>query len=98
MNWRRTALGLSLVLLTGMVCYCCREARLERSQNGPIRAAAERYGVERALVKAVVWRESKFNPTVHGRANEIGLMQLQEVAAQEWADAEHISSFVHEQC
>ena len=25
-------------------------------------------------------------------------MQLQEIAAQEWADAEHLRSFVHEHC
>jgi soluble lytic murein transglycosylase len=71
---------------------------LERRQNGPIRAAAERYGVERELVKAVVWRESRFHPRARGRAGEIGLMQLQETAAREWAAAERIEGFEHEQC
>jgi soluble lytic murein transglycosylase len=54
--------------------------------------------VEPALVKAVVWRESRFHPGVRGTAHEIGLMQLQEEAAREWADAEHIESFAHEHC
>ena len=72
--------------------------RLERSQDVPIRAAAQRYGLDPALVKAVVWRESRFNPRARGRAQEIGLMQLREEAAQEWADAERIDGFEHEHC
>lgn len=74
------------------------EGRLERSQDAPIRAAAERYGLEPALVKAIVWRESRFNPAARGRAQEIGLMQLREEAAQEWADAERVDCFEHEHC
>ena len=72
--------------------------RLEHSQDAPIRAAARRYGIDPALVKAIVWRESRFNPTVRGTAREIGLMQIREDAAREWADAEHIGGFDHEQC
>ena len=72
--------------------------RLEHSQDGPIREAARRYGVEPALVKAIVWRESRFNPRVRGRAAEVGLMQLMEESAQEWADAERLPGFVHEDC
>jgi len=63
-----------------------------------IQAAAARYRVDPLLIKAVVWRESGFNPDVRGRAGELGLMQIQEVAAQEWADAERYSSFQHEHC
>ena len=74
------------------------QGRLERSQDRPIHAAARRYSVEPGLVKAIVWRESRFNPHVRGRAEEIGLMQLRELAAQEWADAERIPSFMHEHC
>jgi soluble lytic murein transglycosylase len=80
------------------VWYWWWATELERSQDGPIRAAAVRYGVEPALVKAVVWRESRFNPRVRGRAQEIGLMQLMEEAAQEWADTEGIPGFAHEHC
>lgn len=47
--------------------------------------AARRYGVDPALVKAVVWRESGFDAGALGRAGEYGLMQLQDAAAQEWA-------------
>jgi soluble lytic murein transglycosylase len=93
-------LGTMLVLLAAGCAgwYFWQATRLERSQDGPIRAAARRYGVEPALVKAVVWRESRFNPAVRGRAGEIGLMQLMEVAAQEWADTERVPGFEHEHC
>jgi soluble lytic murein transglycosylase len=68
----------------------------EHSQDAVIRAAATRYGVDGALVKAVVWRESWFDPNVRGKAGEIGLMQIREPAAREWAEAERIAGFHHE--
>ena len=61
-----------------------------------IRLAAERYSIDPALVKAVIWRESKFQPHVRGQAGEIGLMQVREDAAWEWAEAEKIEPFEHE--
>jgi soluble lytic murein transglycosylase len=69
----------------------------EHSQDQHILAAAQQYHVEPALIKAVVWRESWFNPRVKGRKGEIGLMQIREEAAGEWAKSEHIPSFAHEQ-
>ena len=98
MKWRRLPLVLLVLLAGGLGVYWWWEGRLERSQDGPIRAAARRYGLEPALVKAVVWRESRFHPRARGRAQEIGLMQLREIAAQEWADTERIASFEHEHC
>ncbi|MEN9574184.1 MAG: Soluble lytic murein transglycosylase [Verrucomicrobiota bacterium] len=68
----------------------------EHSQDAVIRTAAARYGVDGALVKAVVWRESGFAPAARGKAGEIGLMQIREPAAQEWAEAEHLAGFHHE--
>ena len=68
----------------------------EHSQDTVIRAAAARYGVDDALVKAVVWRESWFDPMARGKAGEIGLMQIREPAAREWAEAERIAGFHHE--
>ena len=65
----------------------------EHSQDAPILAAARRYGVDAALVKAVVWRESRFRSDVRGRAGEIGLMQITEPAAREWAEAERLDHF-----
>lgn len=88
----------ALLLLCGLSAYWWWQGRLERSQDGPIRAAAARYGVEPALVKAIVWRESHFNPKARGRVGEIGLMQLREEAAREWAAAERLDRFNHGQC
>jgi soluble lytic murein transglycosylase len=87
-----------MLLAGGAGVYWWWQAWLERSQDEPIRAAAERYGVPPALVKAVVWRESRFNPLARGRARELGLMQLRATAAQEWAQAEGVAPFAHEQC
>jgi soluble lytic murein transglycosylase len=92
----RLLLAFSLVGIAAI--YLWWNSRLEQSQDNPIRAAANRYKVDPALVKAVVWRESRFNPSVRGRAKELGLMQIREEAAQEWADAEHINGFEHAQC
>ena len=98
MKWRWLRPILVLLLVGGPGAYWWWQGRLERSQDGPIRAAARRYGVEPALIKAIVWRESHFRPGARGRAEEIGLMQLQEEAAREWASAEHLEAFVHEHC
>jgi soluble lytic murein transglycosylase len=69
----------------------------ENSQDKHIVAAARKYGVDPALVKAVVWRESRFNPKIRGGVGEIGLMQVGKLAAEEWAEAEHRSFFRHEE-
>lgn len=98
---RRRSTRVTLVFLGFLAAVVLRlwwMNRLERSQDAPIRAAARRYNIDPALVKAVVWQESRFNPNVRGRAKEIGLMQIREDAAQEWADAEHIVPFAHEHC
>ena len=97
-KWLWPPFLLALLLAGGLTAYWWWQGRLERSQDGPIRAAARRYRVEPALIKAIVWRESRFDARARGRAEEIGLMQLREEAAREWAGAEHITEFEHEQC
>jgi soluble lytic murein transglycosylase len=97
-KWRRVILISILLLITAAALFLWREEERERKFMPQIRAAAERYRVDPMLIKAVVWRETRFRPDVRGKAGEIGLMQLQEVAAQEWADAEHIPTFVHDHC
>lgn len=84
------------VLVLGLIRWWQR-AHVESSQDGPILQAARRYGVPPALVKAVVWRESKFDPMAQGRKGEIGLMQIMEPAAKEWAAAEKLKQFRHRQ-
>jgi len=68
----------------------------EHSQDRNILAAAQKYGVDPSLIKAVVWRESRFNPRVRGRVGEVGLMQVGKLAGQEWAKAEGIPMFSHD--
>ncbi|MEO6183115.1 MAG: lytic transglycosylase domain-containing protein [Verrucomicrobiota bacterium] len=85
-----------LILLIAVACYFLWNNRREHRQDKVILAAAKRYGVEPALIKAVVWRETKFNPNAKGRAGEIGLMQIMESAALDWASAEKIYPFEHE--
>jgi peptidoglycan lytic transglycosylase len=92
-------LSLLVLLLAIFACfYWWRLDWLERSQDRPIRAAARRYAVDPALVKAIVWQESRFNQHVRGRAGEMGLMQIREEAAREWAEAERVPGFDYEQC
>jgi len=80
-----------LAMLGGMGWWTYYEWR-DHSQDGPILAAARRYRVAPALVKAVVWRESRFNPNVRGSRGELGLMQIiPNAAAKDWADAEHLT-------
>jgi soluble lytic murein transglycosylase len=97
-KWRHLRTILSLLLVAAVAAYWWRQNWLERSQDVPILAAARSYGVDPALIKAVVWRESRFNPSARGRAQEIGLMQLRDAAAREWAEAEHRQGFAHEDC
>ena len=50
-----------------------------------IRAVAAEHQLDPMLVKAVVWRESRFDAQKFGTAGERGLMQVSEKAAGEWA-------------
>lgn len=88
--------GMVLVLGLGLLRWW-QLLRIESSQDQPILAASQRYGVDPALVKAVVWRESRFDPLANGAKGEIGLMQIMEVTANEWAAAEKLKVFYHRQ-
>jgi soluble lytic murein transglycosylase len=56
--------------------------------------AARKHEVDPLLVKAMVWRESAFDPTKVGTSGERGLMQVGEAAAQDWATAGKVETFV----
>jgi soluble lytic murein transglycosylase len=55
---------------------------------------ARKHGLDWLLVKAIVWRESAFQADKVGTSGERGLMQVGEAAAQDWAHAEKIETFV----
>jgi soluble lytic murein transglycosylase len=90
--------SLMLLLVAAVSAYQWREDYRERKCAPQLLAAAQRYDVDPLLVKAVVWRESRFRPDARGAHGEIGLMQVQDVAAREWADAERVGSFAHQDC
>jgi soluble lytic murein transglycosylase len=58
-----------------------------------IQAAAAANHLDPMLVKAVVWRESRFDPQKLGGAGERGLMQVSELAAREWAAERRLENF-----
>lgn len=58
-----------------------------------IRTVATRHQVDPMLVKAIVWRESRFDPLKFGNAGERGLMQVTEPAATEWARENRVENF-----
>ena len=95
---RRLAwLLVSAVMLTAPAEWGWRYWR-EHRYDTAILTAARRYQVDPNLVKAIVWRESCFNALARGRAGELGLMQIRALAAQEWAQSEHLAMFQHSDC
>ena len=91
------AAGLALVAVrSGDVIYTAYEwispARFHQFDN-LIRSVAAMHRLDPMLVKAVVWRESRFDPHKLGSAGERGLMQVSERAAREWAREMHIENF-----
>ena len=55
---------------------------------------AHKHGVDPLLVRAIVWRESAFQTGKVGTAGERGLMQVGEMAARDWAQAQKVETFV----
>lgn len=58
-----------------------------------IRTVALEHHLDPMLVKAVVWRESRFDPKKYGTHGERGLMQVSERAANEWARENKVAGF-----
>ncbi|MBA3651082.1 MAG: lytic transglycosylase domain-containing protein [Chthoniobacterales bacterium] len=58
-----------------------------------IRAVSTANKLDPMLVKAVVWRESRFDPQKLGAAGERGLMQVSEIAARDWAAENRVENF-----
>ena len=54
-------------------------------------------GVDPFLIRALIWRESRFNPQTHGSADERGLMQVRPDVGQMWAKANKITDYTDDQ-
>lgn len=88
----------AIIILGALIAgYDRWRAWRENSQDAVILSAGARYGVDPALIKAVVWRESWFNPRATGSKGEIGLMQIMKETANDWAAAERVPLFLHTQ-
>lgn len=90
---RRVLWSIGLVLLVAGLVDWWHERHKEHRYDSKIVQLSQRYSVDPALVKAVVWRESRFNPKVRGRVGEIGLMQVRSLTALEWAREQRQKSF-----
>jgi soluble lytic murein transglycosylase len=66
-----------------------RESIYDPQIAGIARAA----GVDPFLVRALIWRESRFDPLTHGEADEHGLMQVTPEVGQMWAKANKIEDY-----
>jgi soluble lytic murein transglycosylase-like protein len=85
--------GVPLLGLLSLLGLGESEKQADLRYNTLIRAAGDRYEIDPTLIRAVIWRESDFNPDARGLAGEFGLMQVTPVAGQEWAKAEKIENF-----
>ena len=89
-----------LALRSGDALYSFYEwvspARFQQYDKLILSVAAE-HQLDPMLVKAVVWRESRFDRLKYGTAGERGLMQVSERAANEWAREHKIDNFNFEQ-
>ena len=86
----------SLALRSGDPLYTIYEwispARFQQYDR-LITLVANEHHLDPMLVKAVVWRESRFDPQKYGSAGERGLMQVTENAANEWARETKVENF-----
>jgi soluble lytic murein transglycosylase len=85
-----------LILRSGDPVYSIFEwispARFQQF-DAMIQSVATEHQLDPMLVKAVVWRESRFDPQKIGTAGERGLMQVSEKAATEWAHQNKVDNF-----
>jgi soluble lytic murein transglycosylase len=65
--------------------------------NPLISSVAAEHQLDPMLVKAVVWRESRFDRQKVGSAGERGLMQVAPKAATEWAHEHKVADFKPDQ-
>ena len=65
------------------------DSETENRYNDLIQEKAYKYNIEPELLKAVIWKESRFQADQVGGKGEIGLMQLLKPAITDWAKATH---------
>jgi soluble lytic murein transglycosylase len=78
-------LGLSGLLVAGGAWYYWTHR-----YDSMIVQVANKYSLDPALVKAVIYEESFFNPRAQSTQNAVGLMQVTPIVAQEWMEAKRL--------
>jgi soluble lytic murein transglycosylase len=86
---------LLILLVMGWAGYLYWQERQpkENAYDPLIASVARNEGVDPFLVRALVWRESRFNPLTHGLADEHGLMQVTPEVGQMWAKANKVENY-----
>lgn len=85
-----------LLAIDAVAVWFWAQSRAELKIDPLVHDAAMKYHVQPALIKAVIWKESRFDSDARGLDGEIGLMQLMKDAATDWSKAENIVPFHHE--
>ncbi|MEM6883553.1 MAG: transglycosylase SLT domain-containing protein [Verrucomicrobiota bacterium] len=84
---------LPILLVAATLLWWEIELEQQGQYNSHILSAARRYDVPKELIKAVIWRESRFRYDAHGAADERGLMQVTPAAGMDWAKHEKLQHF-----
>ncbi len=80
---------LSLTFAIRLTLQKRTEVRNEQDVLPLIHEAAATHDLPVTLVRALVWKESRFNPNAVGSKKEIGLMQITDGAVTDWANNHH---------
>lgn len=75
------------VLFTAFPAFGKNTVKIPVRFDNIIENACTANNVDPLLVKALILRESRFNPAATGKAGEIGLMQIKHAVAKDWARA-----------
>ncbi len=83
-----------LALAAGGVYHYWRSQQPQESIYDPLIVnVARNEGVDPFLIRAVIWRESRFDPLTHGGADEHGLMQVRPDVGDLWAKVNKVEDF-----
>ena len=98
MNWRWIYILVVVILLAALAgelvsLYWQAYQPKQRPCDPLIVEEARETGVDPFLIRALIWRESKFNPLTHGSADERGLMQVTPEVGRMWAKANKLPNF-----
>ena len=95
-RFAQVLLALLLVVMAGEIGFIywhSHEQQRENPYDPIIVTVAREDGVDPYLIRALIWRESRFDAMTLGTAQERGLMQVTPGAGAEWARANHVPNF-----